>query len=240
MGDTPMGYVMLQGGAEFGGHMKSSDQRAISLAGGLQAPVGIIPAAAAPDDNHLHAGRNGQQWFRNLGARDVSLIMVVDRASAKVPQFTTQIRNAKLIYMLGGFPAYLADVIRGSPCWHAMLAAFNRGAVLAGSSAGAMVLCDLLFNPGTKTLTDGLGLLPGCCVIPHHNTFGRQWLPQLQKDLPRATLIGIDEQTGMINDGTSGEWNIYGPGAVTIYSHNQVTRHFAGESFKGPVAAVTI
>ena len=66
-----MGIILLEGGAEFGGAMREPDLRAIKLAGGFDAPVRIIPAAAAPDDNHVRAGTNGLRWFRMLGARDV-------------------------------------------------------------------------------------------------------------------------------------------------------------------------
>ncbi len=46
------GYILLEGGAEFGGYMAEPDLRAIQLAGGLEAVVSIIPTAAAPDHNH--------------------------------------------------------------------------------------------------------------------------------------------------------------------------------------------
>ena len=53
------GYLLLEGGAEFGGRMSEPDRRAIELAGGPGAPISIIPTAAAPDNNHQRAGRNG-------------------------------------------------------------------------------------------------------------------------------------------------------------------------------------
>ena len=46
------------------------------LAGGPDKPISIIPAAAAPDDNHQLAGRNGVAWFRQLGATNVSAVPV--------------------------------------------------------------------------------------------------------------------------------------------------------------------
>jgi cyanophycinase len=219
-----MGYLMLQGGAEFGGEMKRSDLRAIELAGGPQAPICIIAAAASPDNNHLRAGRNGQQWFFSLGAQHVTVAAVIDRSTADDPETAQQLQHSRLIYMLGGFPAYLAQCLRGTRCWTAMLASLDQGAVLAGSSAGAMVLCEHLYNPQGKTVMQGLGLLPGCCILPHHNTFGQQWAPRLQKELPGATLIGIDEQTGMINDGPRGAWRVRGLGAVWVYSDKRLER----------------
>ena len=62
-----MGYIVLEGGAEFGGEMAAPDRRALELAGGLDVPVSIIPTAAAPDNNHQRAGENGKRWFQSLG-----------------------------------------------------------------------------------------------------------------------------------------------------------------------------
>jgi cyanophycinase len=59
------GILLLAGGAEFGGQMAAVDREAIERAGGRDAPIRIIPAAAAPDHNHQRAGRNGERWFRS-------------------------------------------------------------------------------------------------------------------------------------------------------------------------------
>ncbi len=226
-----MGYLVLQGGAEFGGQMKVSDLRAIELAGGHQTTVCIIAAAAAPDNNHDRAGRNGRQWFKALGAQRVSVSGVIDRATADDPENAEQLLQSNLIYILGGFPVYLAECLRGTRCWTATMAALDGGAVLAGSSAGAMVLCEYLYDPQNAEVIQGLDLLPGCCILPHHDTFGWKWAPHLQNDLPQATLIGIDEQTGMINDGLHGKWNVYGRGGVSVYSDNRLEHHLAGMPF---------
>ena len=84
-----MGYILLEGGAEFGGQMSEPDLRAIELAGGFDAPICIIPTAAAPDHNHKRAGNNGIRWFRSLGARNVFAVDVIStpfgRDSCKQP-----------------------------------------------------------------------------------------------------------------------------------------------------------
>jgi cyanophycinase len=229
------GHLVLQGGAEFGGQMKASDLRALELAGGARAAVCIVPAAAAPDDNHHRAGRNGRDWFRGLGALDVSVAMVIDNASANDEGMAGRLGRAALIYLPGGFPAYLAGVLGGSRCWQAVREGLERGLVLAGSSAGAMVLCEHLFDPYEDKIVAGLGLLTGCCLLPHHRTFGRRWVSKLQKDLPRAVLIGIDEQTAMIDDGPDGRWTVYGPGRITLYFNGQKTRYKSGERFALPL-----
>src|SRR4026209_2090412 len=108
-----MGYLLLEGGAEFGGQMRDPDLKAIELGGGFKAPIRIIPTAAAPDNNHQRAGNNGIRWFQSLGARDVVSRPLIDKASANEESLATSLRAAKLIYMLGGFTAYLGETLKG-------------------------------------------------------------------------------------------------------------------------------
>lgn len=211
-----MGYILLEGGSEFGGHMEAPDRRALALAGGIDAPVRIIPAAAAPDNNHERAGRNGVAWFQSLGAQDVAALGVTDPDSANEEQNAREIEEARLIYLLGGFPRHLHETLEGSRVWRAALAACEKGAILAGSSAGAMVLCEWYYDPFEGQALRGLDLLHGSCVLPHFETFGQNWIPSLTDRLPGVLLIGIEEQTGMINDGPDGQWQVYGKGGVVL------------------------
>jgi len=225
------GYILLEGGSEFGGAMAKPDLRSIELAGGFEAPVSILPTAAAPDNNHQRAGNNGVRWFNQLGARQVTALPLIDRASANLETIAVTLRRSRLIYLLGGFPQYLGQTLAGSLSWQAMLEAYQSGAVISGSSAGAMVLCQHYYDPQAQSVLEGLNLVPQACIIPHHNTFGKSWVSRLVKALPRHTLIGIDEQTGMIDDGAGGQWNVYGKGYVTVYKGEGVKAYPPGEPF---------
>src|SRR5512134_2616793 len=162
-----MGYLLLEGGAEFGGGMREPDLRGSELAGGLDAPIRIVPAAAAPDNNHQRAGDNGVRWFEGLGARDVLSLPLIDQVSANDEAIANALRSAKLIYMLGGFTGYLAETLKGSAAWNAALAAYRNGAVIAGSSAGAMVMCEFYYGPARGQVAEGLNLVPNAIVLPH-------------------------------------------------------------------------
>ena len=224
-----MGYLLLEGGAEFGGRMRDPDLKAIELAGGFEAPIRIIPTAAAPDNNHKRAGNNGIRWFQSLGARAVGSVPLIDKASANDENLTMSLREAKLIYMLGGFTGYLGETLKGSLAWQAVLEAYATGAVVAGSSAGAMVMCELYYDPGRGQVIEGLNLVPNSLVLPHHNTFGKNWAPRLLK-ISQVTLVGIDEGTGMLDDG-AGKWTVYGAGDVTLYRNKKVEIYEAGKAF---------
>jgi cyanophycinase len=226
-----MGYLVLEGGSEFGGQMRDPDLRALELAGGLSAPLRILPTAAAPDQNHHHAGSNGVRWFKSLGARDVESVLLIDKASANADAIVKSLRSAKLIYLLGGFTHYLGQTLQDSLAGKSIMDARHSGAVIAGSSAGAMVLCEYYYDPGAGQIHTGLNLIPNSLVLPHHNTFGKSWASRLLKKIPTVTLIGIDEQTGLIDDGENHTWNVYGAGEITLYRNGHEETFSVGKSF---------
>ena len=224
-----MGYLLLEGGAEFGGRMRDPDLKAIELAGGFEAFIRIIPTAAAPDNNHQRAGNNGIRWFQSLGAKDVMSLPIIDKVSANDQNLAKSLRDARLIYMLGGFTGYLGETLKESAAWNAALEAYRDGAVIAGSSAGAMVMCEFYYDPNQGKVVEGLNLVPNAIVLPHHNTFGKSWASRLL-EVTQVTLLGIDEGTGMINDGAQ-NWTVYGGGNITLYRNHQVETYEAGKAF---------
>jgi len=226
-----MGFILLEGGAEFGGRMADPDRQAMRRAGGPDVPISIIPAAAAPDNNHHRAGRKGVDWFQGLGATNVSVLPLIDSASANDPEIVVALAKSKLIYLLGGFPRYLGQALDGSRSWQVISDAYLSGAVIAGSSAGAMVLCEYYYNPVSSQVVKGLNLVERICILPHHNTFGKNWVPQLQKQLPDIILFGIDEETGALYIASSGNWRVYGKGKITLYHSGQVDICEAGHEF---------
>ena len=99
-------------------------------------------------------------------------------------------------------------------------------------------------NRFNRRPTDALGLVPHTAVLPHFETFGHRWIESAERELPGATLLGIDERTGMIDDGDEGNegnegeagrkksWRVYGEGAVTLYRKGKPTVFRAGETFR--------
>ena len=155
-----MGYLLLEGGAEFGGRMRDPDLRALELAGGFDAPLRVIPTAAAPDDNHRRAGSNGVRWFQGLGAKGVVSLPLIDKQSANDEDIAQSLRNGKLIYLLGGFTHYLGQTLKDSLAWKAAVEAYQNGAVIAGSSAGAMVMCQFYYDPSAGKLVERIKSCP--------------------------------------------------------------------------------
>ena len=67
-----MAYFLLEGGAEFGGHMSEPDLRAMELVGGLQASIAILPTAAAPDHNRFKSRKKRSAMVRSCWASHTS------------------------------------------------------------------------------------------------------------------------------------------------------------------------
>jgi cyanophycinase len=138
------------------------------------------------------AAANGVRHFEQLGAIAEAL-MVTDRDAATKASLVRNLDRADAVYMAGGEPAYLRDVLKDSPLWRAMLARWREGMALGGSSAGAMVLAEVMYLRGAWL--EGLGPLDEVAVLPHFNRLPedrrqRAWKAMAERGV---TGLGIDE-----------------------------------------------
>jgi cyanophycinase len=101
--------------------------------------------------------------------------------------------------------------------WHAIIHAWDEGAALAGSSAGAMALCDPMVDPRGGAFTLGLGLVNQLAVLPHADTWSPDKARRTFELAPQSvTVVAIDEQTALIRE-AHGKWRAAGVGTVKAY-----------------------
>ena len=122
---------------------------------------------------------------------------VIDRASADDPALAAVVGEANFVYLSGGRPDYLHRTLDGSLVWQAILSVLERGGLLAGCSAGAMIQGEKFFGfPGWRT---GFALLPGATIIPHFDEIPQSMLRPMRliagKDL---TILGIEGNTALV------------------------------------------
>jgi cyanophycinase len=186
--------------------------RALLLPLGRNPRVVILPTAAAHDGPDI-AASNGVNYFNRLGAH-AEAAMILDKETARKPSFISQIKMADLIYFTGGDPFYLLETMRDSLTWEAALGAWERGRMLVGSSAGAMICGGQMWEPGVGWRT-GLGLVPHIAIVPHHATLGLRWkADRIRTSLPDGfTLVGIDESTALLGP----PWKVLGVSQVVLY-----------------------
>jgi cyanophycinase len=206
------GTLALVGGGEWRDGC-SFDAGLLAASGGTD--VLILPTAAAyekPDQ----AVESAKRWFASLGATAIG-VMVVGRADAADEANVAAVRSARFIYVGDGSPLHLRSVLKESPLWQALEEAWRGGAVLAGSSAGAMVLGDPMVDPRGGAFTLGLGLLENVAVLPHASTWSHDRVHRTIKLAPASVaLAAIDEQTALIRS-SDGSWSVDGVGEVSIY-----------------------
>ena len=152
---------------------------------------------------------------------------VFDQESANNPELAEKIKGAGLIYLSGGDPTYLAETLRDSLVWKAIVNEWENGTSLAGCSAGAMALTTWVPKMRIKIGKNnedvkGLGLLPNIRVIPH---FDRMlgWIPDiitryLLNTPTGVTLVGIDEKTALV--GGINSWTVKGEQSVWVLTHD--------------------
>ncbi len=205
------GLVALVGGNEFRAECESMDCALLARLG-PQPHIAILPTAAA-HENPVLAGRNGVAYFRRLGAQAES-VMIIDPPSARDPALTARLRDADAVYIAGGDPVYLLETLKDSPAWMAIREVPEKGGLLAGSSAGAMICGGMMWAPGAGW-REGLGLFPQLAVLPHHASLARKWnAGRLRKSLPpQISLIGIDEATAIFGP----PWKVIGAGQAVLY-----------------------
>ena len=127
------------------------------------------------------------------------------------------VREARLIYLSGGSPLHLLSVLKGSRVFDALAGAWREGAVVAGSSAGAMVLADPMVDPRGGAFTVGLGLVEQLAVVPHHDSGTSHHFWRTLELAPQGlAIVGIPERTALIR-GLDGSWRSAGEGEVTVY-----------------------
>lgn len=209
------GEVGLVGGEEFRPGCESMDLEIMRTSGQSPAKVLIIPTAAA-FSGPAKAASDGVRHFSSLGG-DASRLMVLDKGQADELAFIQPSRGAGVVYFTGGSPDHLLATLRDSELLKSILEAVEGGAVLAGSSAGAMVLGSLMRRPGSGQWVEALGIVPGVAVFPHHEgrdpaETSRQLISQAPAGL---TVLGVDARTGCL--GRPGSWRVVGSGKVTVY-----------------------
>jgi cyanophycinase len=236
------GRLILAGSGEFTSAMDDLDREVLAGIGKRQARIAVVPTASGLEDTPETWAALGETHFVALGA-EVVAVMVLRRDDARERRWIDAVRDVDWIYFSGGSPQHAINVLAGTPFWDAVLNRHRSGAVLAGSSAGAMMLGEKSYAPDEfdaaglpqrVSVRDGLGVLGGHFVVPHFDL-----LSQLPPERVQAWIaawpvgfrgIGIDEDTAVV-ESTNG-WTVRGRGrAVTMTSFDRQQVHANGARF---------
>jgi cyanophycinase len=218
------GLIALVGAGEYLPVMDEIDRHLLASVNtnGSTPRVVCLPTAAGQEgDESVNRWLDmGVEHFRALGA-EVTPARIIDRESADDGQWEPALENADLIYFSGGNPIYLYETMQGSRAWAAAQRAWDRGAVYAGCSAGAMILAERVPNFRAAGLTSiaAFQLVPATFVVPHFDRIRGVWSAYLfavRRQLrENQFILGVDENTALVGK-LGGTWQVMGQGQAHI------------------------
>lgn len=204
------GPLALIGGSPF--HPETAVEA--ELAAGVD-EVLIVPTGAA----YEHPARLVDAAAERFGALGVAIrgIDLLRRPDAMDEGIAAELRSARFVYLAGSSPMHLRSVLKETPAWEAVLAAWNGGAVLAGVDAGAMVLCDPMVDPRGGAFTVGLGLLADITVIPGFDTWSEDAVHRTRTLSPSSLrIVGLASGSALVRD-PDGTWRGVGPTEPSVF-----------------------
>jgi len=224
---------------------------------GRKPRIAFLPTPAANDGNETieYWCSQAREKLAVLGAK-VRPFRIADRNSANDMCYAQQVREADWIYLGGGYAHVAFPILRETKVLNSVFSARQRGTLISGASAGAMMMGELSivltpellkdiskywesgapsdWNPPAPPLIRGFSWLPKTVIAPHFDRpwFSRKWLEEddfLPKDF---TLIGIDEHTTLAQN-SNDYWEVFGPGSVSLFRNgSQIAHYTTGATFQ--------
>jgi cyanophycinase len=172
-----------------------------------------------------------EKAFDDLDVGELVELYVEDRNEAGDREKLSVLDDAQAIFFSGGDQLRITSQIGDTGIEAKVRSIFDRGGVIAGTSAGASVMSDTMLVKGTSSETHrigdlhmapGLGLIRDVIIDQHfaeRGRFGR--LIGAVAHNPRVLGLGIDEDTAAVLEGD--EFRVIGSGAVYVVDGTQVS-----------------
>jgi cyanophycinase len=245
MGDKVKGTLVIIGGAEDKDGPCEILGRFLLLAGGKEARLAVITTAT---ESPQEVGREYSRLFYRLGAADVFHLDVPDRAAACSEDALRLLDKATGVFLTGGDQLRLTSILGGTPLAGALHAALARGAVIAGTSAGASAMSATMIVEGSDesaprrsiiNMAPGLGFLQEVVVDQHFAQRGRigRLLAAIAEN-PFILGFGLDEDTALICD-PAGQVTVVGSGACTVVDGISIKKSNISDSARDEPLALT-
>ena len=214
----------------------------IRRSGGAQSRILILPQASMLADT----GKVYVAQCLHLGAGTATSLEFRRRDEAGTHEQIDAIRNATGIFFSGGAQMRISAIMGGTAIEKELLAAYDRGTVIAGTSAGASILSKTMIaygkaggtpREGMVQFSPGLGFTDKFVIDQHfrqRDRIGR--LIYAVAAHPGVMGVGCDEDTAAIIEDEA-LITVWGSGAVTLVDGSQIAyTDIADIENKGPVA----
>jgi cyanophycinase len=209
-----------------GGAVESEEssifQEFIKRAGGKDATIVVLPQASSLSET----GKEYSRVFKSLGVKNKPVSLEFrDRAQADRKNHLKLLQQATGIFIAGGTQMRLTSLLGGTQFEEELLAAYRRGAVIAGTSAGTAVQSKLMIaygrggptpREGMARFGTGFGFTDRIVFDQHFRQ--RDRLGRLVYAIsmhPGAFGVGVDENTAAIVEDDR-HITVRGKNAITI------------------------
>lgn len=242
-----MAIFALMGSGEFLPWARDVDRWAAEQATASSDRALIIPTASAPEGDEVFnnwAGM-GAEHFTAIGLAP-EVLPLKTREDAFRAELVDEVADARYIFFSGGNPGYLAETLRDTPFWDAVLDAIAHGTGMGGCSAGGTAVGSVAPDVTSATIRlDDLRWVPGLplftrAILPTHFDAVDSFFPGLRQFIIDSrpednVLFGIDEDTAACGDGET--WTVMGKRAITIIDADggEAVEHFAGATVTCPL-----
>src|SRR4051794_217133 len=193
MTSTGNGVLCLQGGNELTPRCRPMDEALLGVA--PDGPVVVIPLASEPGSDYSRTGQNAHRYFTDLGAQ----VVVPADPRRDSDEAEEALASAGMVVLTGGSPRRLRDALVATGLDERIRRRRAAGALVMGSSAGAMVACATTLLPqwrGNPQSGAGIGLVTGFVVVPHYDGKRGAWVRAGLAVEP--TVLGIPECSGIL------------------------------------------
>ncbi len=229
-----MATILLLGSGEFTSKTVHIDEYLLKRA--KTKKVVIFPTAAGKEKDFRKWILDGIKHFKKLGAQPIG-IEAIKREDFEREDNIKSLESAGIIYFSGGHPGHLLESVKDTKVFKKILELNKEDdVILAGSSAGAMILGNFVLSNAqevfskneTPLWTKAIGLIK-YPIIPHYDYAFQKDNKKILKHViktafekAKTDLLGIDENTGVIifNQKRAEVW---GKGKIHIFKDNKET-----------------
>ncbi|HUO47166.1 MAG TPA: Type 1 glutamine amidotransferase-like domain-containing protein [Acidimicrobiia bacterium] len=219
------GPIGLLGGLEHYEPATPLDRLLLEETGTMSPRVVVLPVASFRRQVPI-AGELALSHWTRLGAS----VEVIMPTAGSDPRAVEAVKAADVIVLPGGVPNRLMQALGATFLWEEIVARWQAGAAVTGSSAGAMALFKeriALYPPDPFRLIPGLGLLEGYVAGPHFDRFRvDRWFRPVLRHLNPIGILGLDESTGLV--GRDGAMRVLGTGSVTVARGDEIRAYPSG------------
>ncbi len=205
----------------------------VKEAGGVHAKIVVIPTASSIP---LEVSQNYKTAFSTLGCTNISILDIRSKKDAETEAAIALVKAANCIMFSGGNQSKITAKILGTTVHKILQERYKNetGFVIAGTSAGAMVMTSEMIAGGSATesfvkgavkMKKGLHLIPELIIDTHfirRGRFGR--VSEAIARFPKLLGFGLAEDTGMIIKNGS-NCTIIGSGMVIVFDGSTLTHN---------------